>query len=67
MRIFGDFFLPQNEQRGYEEQHLFHEFLKFIIEIFHFIIALAQKYQFFAKVPLGLRLWILWTLFSLST
>ena len=39
-------------------------FFRFFFEKFDFIIALAQEYKFFLKVPLGLRLWILCTLDS---
>ena len=69
----GEFFclkmgrnLKLDNQRGYRDQHLLYEILSLIIEIFDFILALAQEYQFFVKSPtaLGLRLWILWTLDS---
>ena len=58
MWIFGEFFLPQKYMKlkiwwtkGYRDQHLFYNFLKFIIDNFYFIIELAQKYQFFVISP----------------
>ena len=45
--------LKFDKQGGYRDQYLFCEIFSLIIEIFYFIIVLAQRYQFFVKSPTG--------------